>query len=123
MVEIPKQPIRGFFFVYLFSDIITPNEIGKKNDVKGNKNCTRNFCGKLRLPSERYGYINEGYIMPKFSSRSIPDDNADSTIETNTFEEDIELRKGGGGGGRGGGNFLLDLGFVFVSKALKVLVV
>ena len=40
--------------------------------------------------------------MPKFSSRSIPDDNADSTIETNTSEEDIELRKGGGGG-RGGG--------------------
>ena len=61
--------------------------------------------------------------MPKFSSRSIPDDNADSTIETNTFEEDIELRKGGGGGGRGGGNFLFDLGFVFVLKVLKILVV
>ena len=60
--------------------------------------------------------------MPKFSSRSIPDDNADSTIETNTSEEDIELRKGGGGG-RGGGNFLFDLGFVFVLKVLKILVV
>ena len=59
--------------------------------------------------------------MPKFSSHSIPDDNADSTIDTDTFEEDIELRKGGGGG-RGGGNFLFELGFVFGFKVLKVLV-